>query len=122
MSAIIGNAKGYAGKVGDGAGKVGRVVWQKCPKYERSTMYKAAICVGVGAGLGAVALPAIGFSSGGVGAGTLAAAWQSSIGNVAAGSAFAAIQSAGATGVGTMVCSCTGAVVGAISSRFISKL
>ena len=38
-----------------------------------------------------VALP--GFTASGIAAGTAAAAWQSSIGNVAAGSAFAVLQS-----------------------------
>ena len=41
----------------------------------------------------------VGFTKGGIGAGTLAAAIQSGIGNVAAGSTFAALQSAGATGL-----------------------
>ena len=42
----------------------------------------------------------IGFTAGGVAASSTAAAWQASIGNVAAGSLFAAFQSAGATGIG----------------------
>lgn len=44
-------------------------------------------------------LPALGYTAAGVGVGTIAAAAQSSIGNVAAGSAFAALQSLGATGI-----------------------
>ncbi|KAK6537449.1 hypothetical protein TWF694_011635 [Orbilia ellipsospora] len=43
-------------------------------------------------------LPAIGFGAAGVGAGTAAAAWQSAIGLVEAGSLFAVLQSAGAGG------------------------
>jgi hypothetical protein len=39
-----------------------------------------------------------GFGTGGIVAGSLAALWQSSIGSVAAGSSFAALQSLGATG------------------------
>ena len=51
--------------------------------------------------IGATILSAAGFGEGGVVAGTLASAVQSLIGNVAAGSAFAAAQSAGALGAGT---------------------
>ena len=40
----------------------------------------------------------VGFSTGGVAKGSMAAAWHSSIGNVAAGSLFAKLQSLGATG------------------------
>jgi hypothetical protein len=58
------------------------------------------VLVAGGAGLGAVALPLLGFASSGVVAGSLAAAWQSSIGNVAVGSLFATLQS-----LGTSVCS-----------------
>ncbi|XP_067944211.1 interferon alpha-inducible protein 27-like protein 2A isoform X2 [Watersipora subatra] len=42
---------------------------------------------------------AVGFTAGGVAAGSIAAAIQSVIGNVAAGSVFAALQSAGAVGI-----------------------
>merc|ERR1711964_99944 len=48
-----------------------------------------------------VALGAIGFTSTGVGAGSIAAAAQAGIGNVVAGSTFATLQSAGAAGLGT---------------------
>ena len=44
-------------------------------------------------------LAMLGFTTAGVAASSLAAAWQSSIGNVAAGSAFAWFQAAGATGL-----------------------
>lgn len=44
---------------------------------------------------------AIGFSPAGVVAGSPAAAWQSSIGNVAPGSLFALLQSIGASGSST---------------------
>jgi ribosomal protein L12E/L44/L45/RPP1/RPP2 len=47
---------------------------------------------------GALAVTAAGFGSAGIVGGSVAAAVQSSIGNVAAGSLFAALQSAGATG------------------------
>jgi hypothetical protein len=50
--------------------------------------------------LSAPVLAVGGFGATGVGAGTIAAAVQSSIGDVAAGSAFAILQSAGAGGTG----------------------
>ena len=60
---------------------------------------KAALAVG-GAALTVASAPIlVGFSSSGIAAGSVAAAIQSSIGNVAAGSAFATFQSMGATGV-----------------------
>ena len=54
----------------------------------------------VGGGVAAVAggLTIAGFAPAGIAAGSLAALWQSSIGNVVAGSLFATLQSAGATG------------------------
>lgn len=79
--------------------------------------------VGAGIGLGAtVVTPAVlafaGFSAGGVVAGSIAAGVQSSIGNVAAGSMFATLQSIGATGGLSLVAkgavTAGAAVVGAI--------
>ena len=49
------------------------------------------------AGFSKSALTWVGFAPGGVVAGSLAAAWQSSIGNVAPGSLFALLQSIGAS-------------------------
>jgi hypothetical protein len=82
-----------------------------CWKYgigwtSHSKSYRRLIDIGFGAsaGLGtgtviaATGLTAAGFTSAGIAGGSLAAAWQSSIGNVAAGSAFATLQSLGATG------------------------
>ncbi|KAG8822067.1 hypothetical protein FRC17_009661 [Serendipita sp. 399] len=43
-------------------------------------------------------MSAVGFTTSGIAAGSLAAAWQSAIGNVAAGSIFAGLQSMGAVG------------------------
>ena len=55
-----------------------------------------AIAIGAGvAAVGAFALPLLGFGSAGVAAGSTAAGIHSSIGVVAAGSAFATAQSAG---------------------------
>lgn len=56
----------------------------------------------------------VGFTSAGVGVGTFAALWQSTIGNVAGGSLFATLQSAGATGLGSVV----GGICGALYSIF----
>ena len=53
------------------------------------------------AGFSKSALTWVGFAPGGVVAGSLAAAWQSSIGNVAPGSLFALLQSIGASGNST---------------------
>lgn len=64
--------------------------------------------------VGSSVLPMIGFTTVGVGGGTIAAAWKSSIGSVASGSGFAALQSAGATGVGNVI----GGVCGAVTSIF----
>jgi hypothetical protein len=63
---------------------------------------KAVGTLSAGAGLGGAALvaPAVaGFTAEGVAAGSVAAAWQASIGNVAAVSTFASLQSFGATAV-----------------------
>lgn len=64
--------------------------------------------------IGSSVLPLVGFTSVGVGTATVAAAWQSSIGNVAIGSVFSALQSAGATGVGNVI----GGICGAVTSIF----
>ncbi len=44
------------------------------------------------------AMSAAGFTSSGIAASSMAAAWHSSIGNAVAGSAFSTLQSAGVTG------------------------
>lgn len=46
-----------------------------------------------------LALSAAGFGAAGIAAGSAAAAWQATIGNVVLGSAFSALQAAGVTGV-----------------------
>jgi len=63
----------------------------------------------------AAILPAVGFSASGVVAGSMAAAWQASIGNVVAGSLFASFQSIGAVGIGLKgaAAGATGAAAGA---------
>lgn len=72
--------------------------------------FLAPIFAYVGASIPAL----VGFTSVGVGAGTVAALVQSSIGNVAAGSVFAAAQSAGATGSASFL----GGIIGGIYGLF----
>src|SRR6056300_1554340 len=60
-----------------------------------------------------VVAAAAGFGSAGIVGGSLAALWQASVGNVASGSAFAALQSMGATGAFTSGMAAGGAVSGA---------
>lgn len=60
--------------------------------------FGASAGIGTSAFIASTALTTAGFTSAGIAGGSLAAAWQSSIGNVAAGSAFATLQSLGATG------------------------
>ncbi|EPE06761.1 hypothetical protein F503_03188 [Ophiostoma piceae UAMH 11346] len=62
-----------------------------------------------------VGLPALGFTAGGVAQGSIAAAWQSTLGNVAVGSLFALLQSAGAGGAGAYVVGSISAVVGGLA-------
>ena len=59
-------------------------------------------------------LGAVGFGFAGIAAGSVAAAWQASIGAVAAGSPFAVLQAAGATGLvgASAALATTGAVAG----------
>lgn len=77
-----------------------------------------AVATGVGLFVAApLAITAAGFTGVGVAAGSMAAGVQAGIGNVAAGSLFAALQSAGAAGVvstttGITTSAATGAVVG----------
>ena len=60
------------------------------------------------------ALPALGFTTAGIAASSTAAGMQAGIGNVVAGSAFAMLQSAGATGVGSAIGAAVGATAGGI--------
>ena len=87
------------------------------------TLYYAATAVGGAAIVGTVAiaapyvvLPAFGFGGGGVVAGTVAAGWQATIGNVAAGSLFATLQSAGAAGLSWGTTAAVGATASAVGA------
>jgi len=94
---------------------------------------KVGISAGIGAGVTAgaaviaapIAIAAVGFGSAGVVGGSMAAAWQATIGNVALGSFFAGLQSAGAAGMGvaaTGATAATGAAAGAGIGGAFSKL
>lgn len=81
----------------------------------------ATVGAGVGAGIAVVmvasplVLAPLGFKAAGVGAGTIAATYQSSLGGyIAAGSLFSLFQSAGATGAVLFSASTTAAVAGAV--------
>lgn len=49
---------------------------------------------------GVIVIPLLGFTTGGIVAGSIAAAWQSGIGNVVAGSLFSVLQSLTSTRMG----------------------
>ena len=70
-----------------------------------------------------VVLPVIGFSTSGIVAGSAAAAAQSVIGNVAAGSLFATLQSVGAVGgfswATTTAVTAAGAAAGAVGAAVV---
>ena len=68
----------------------------------------------------AAAVATIGFGQGGVVAGSLAAAWQSSIGSVATGSLFALLQSIGASGGSTATVAVWSVVTGFSKGTLLS--
>ena len=92
----------YASAQGKGPEESGSGDREECAGYSwKKIALGSAVgaTIGVGAVLAApVVLTAVGFSAGGVVGGSLAAAAQASIGNVAAGSIFATLQSVGAVG------------------------
>jgi len=67
------------------------------------------------------ALPLLGFAKTGVVVSSIAAGVQSTIGNVAAGSMFAALQSAGATGVIGVTAKATVVIVGGAAGAVYGK-
>ena len=87
--------------------------------YTAKVIAGAAIVGTVAVAAPYVLLPALGFGGGGVVAGSVAAGWQATIGNVAGGSLFAALQSVGAAGGlswgTTAAVGATGGVVGAVA-------
>lgn len=87
-------------------------LWYKCPETNKpevcsENLWKLRSIVGgtvVASGVAAYyILPSLGFSAIGPDPGSFAAAWQSSIGIVPAGSMFAITQSLGMTGTGALV-------------------
>lgn len=79
---------------------------------------KCGVGAAVALGGTTIALPAIGFGSAGIVAGTIAAGVQSSIGNVVAGTMFASLQSAGVVGLATG----TKAIIGAAGAAVTAML
>jgi len=69
-----------------------------------------------------VALPALGFTTAGIAAGSAAAGAQAGIGNVVVGSTFAMLQSAGATGLGSVIGGTIGATAGGIGGALASGI
>lgn len=89
------------------------LVNQKNLKRLRALIIGSTASLGI---FGMALLPLLGFTAGGIAAGSAAAGWQSSIGAVAAGSLFAVLQSLGATGLGTLVFGGIGTALGLLSS------
>ncbi|GFT07161.1 hypothetical protein NPIL_178871 [Nephila pilipes] len=85
---------------------------------DKTSLAKMAVGATVVVGGTIVALPLLGFTSAGVGAGTVAAVVQSKIGCVAAGSTFAALQSAGAAGTAITTKAALGGVGAYIGKKF----
>lgn len=99
--------------------------WEKCNHCDKplvcsENLKKLKWIIGgsvAGGGiLGAASLRLIGFRAGGVTKKSFAAAWQSKIGSVAAGSLFATLQSLGATGLGIIMFGSIGAALGLLAS------
>lgn len=82
-------------------------------------MWKKFIIGGSIVLVGAALFPLIGFGSGGIIFGSIAAGIQSSIGNVAAGSLFATLTSYGMTGISSLL---SKVGLGLISGGLISKI
>ncbi|KAJ7897799.1 hypothetical protein B0H13DRAFT_2032668 [Mycena leptocephala] len=97
----------FANQAAAGTGKVAADVQQRIASLDPDVKRKA-VFVGGGIAVGLVVPPlvpgALGFTPGGVAAGSAAAGMQAGIGNVAAGSVFASLQSAGVVGFGPGVC------------------
>lgn len=89
----------------------------------RVNPYHVAMGCGAATAVVCAAPMLVGFGTGGIVAGSLAAAWQATIGNVAAGSAFATLQSLGATG--TLATGAYGGAgvlgLGALGNRLVGK-
>ncbi|KIM32301.1 hypothetical protein M408DRAFT_326907 [Serendipita vermifera MAFF 305830] len=87
--------------------------WNSKNKTRLAYVAGGAIVVGVAA---PALVLAAGFGTGGIIAGSIAAGVQSTIGNVAAGSAFAALQTAGTA---PLITAAGGAATGAVGSAGI---
>lgn len=104
-------------------------LFEKCPKCKRTIVstknlyiIRAGVSLGFMTTLGGIGffmLPLLGFGAGvggGIAGGSVAAAWQSSLGSAAAGSLFATLQSLGATGLGVLLFGSTGSALGLLGS------
>lgn len=100
-------------------------IYEKCSKCDKPLVNETnlkrlrALVIGSTAAVGIIGialLPLLGFTTGGIAAGSAAASWQASIGAVAAGSLFAVLQSLGATGMGILLFGGIGAGLGALAS------
>lgn len=132
LSWCIENCDGTGSKlkidiINDGRDEVGNItIFEKCPKCKRTMVSRKNLWIIRGGvslgfittlgGIGALMLPLLGFGAGGIAAGSTAAAWQSSMGSVAAGSLFATLQSLGATGLGVLLFGSTGSALGLLGS------
>lgn len=105
-------------------------VWYRCPKTNKpevcpENLLKLGVMVGGAAAAGGIAgyyfLPAIGFSPIGPDPGSLAAAYQSKVGNVSAGSMFAYLQSLAMTGTGVIKIGTTTAGLTFLASMVAQK-
>ncbi len=81
-----------------------------------AALQAAGLALCVGAALAVPVLGAVGFGALGPVAGSLATAWQSSVGSVAAGSLFAWCQSAAMGGAAASAIAATGAAGGAVAA------
>lgn len=97
-------------------------MWERCPNCGKPLVNEANLWIlrglfaAGGAAAGALALPLLGFGAGGIIGGSLAAWWQSTIGNVAAGSLFAVLTTMGAMKLGTVLTGGVGAALAILAS------
>lgn len=105
-------------------------IWKRCPNCDKKMTCESNLwklrgmvlgCTCGGFIAGSYLLSTAGFGDGGVTMGSMAAGWQSSIGNVPAHSLFAAMTSIGMTSTGTILFGGTSAALTLLSSVAIAK-
>ena len=83
----------------------------------------AAAAIGIGLPIvSSSVLPLLGFGALGPGAGSIAAGWQASIGNVAAGSLFSTLQSAGMGGAAAGIFTGIGVTGGVVTTGTVTSM